>query len=260
MSEFQLIPEPPELRAARLIEAALNDKRLGEWDLSAIVKLAYRTTIPPKPPLVTSKDPYRRSNTADNEIRQDVPVDLSGLARELERRDDLVSVKKRTGERLYAATDPSMDRLAEAVRLDKSHAFYPTVETDAEDAHDEPHIFVRGQKFGGDGQANTKRQFPDTLDEAAQVRCMIGDPQLQDVLALHIADSRPAGVQMLSSERVIAWIGDVQQDGRPVSDGWRLWLYDEPTINTPLLFRDCRGANALEQAAKWLYEQWELRS
>lgn len=237
MSEFQLIPESPKLRAARLIEAALNDKRLHQADLSYIMRLARSLTATVTVAVTGGAGAGGGGN--ENQRRASDPVDLQEL---------------QNGAYARGRIDCAMDMMEKplpimsemAVRDGRNASPYPTWDPTA--------------PVTGRGQAGTKRQFPDTLDEAAQVRCMIGDPQLQDVLELHIADGRPAGAQMLSSERVIAWIGDVQQDGRPVSDGWRLWLYDEPTINTPLLFRDCRGSNALEQAAKWLYEQWELRS
>lgn len=93
-------------------------------------------------------------------------------------------------------------------------------------------------------------------------------PDIAAVLDICRQEGLPVGVQVLSKERVIAWTGDLQRDldrfRRENGGAPHFWLYwDEipaPTQGPLSVFRDCRGPNALAQAATWLLESLELRS
>lgn len=77
------------------------------------------------------------------------------------------------------------------------------------------------------------------------------ETDLEDVLDSFRLIGRPCGVQVLAINQVCCWIGDLPQEFSGAH--WRAWGGNPD----PALFHLTRGANALEDAAKWLRHQLE---
>lgn len=76
---------------------------------------------------------------------------------------------------------------------------------------------------------------PTDLDDA------LHDLRLRDV---------KCGLQVLAADHIVAWLGDIQKAVNAPT--FRAWGHD---LQFPAIFHECRGPDALEQAAKWLREE-----
>lgn len=76
------------------------------------------------------------------------------------------------------------------------------------------------------------------------------DSDLEDVLDSYRLAGKLCGLQVFAVDQVICWAGDIEA----AAPNLRLSLR-YASVPPPPLFHEARGANALEDAAKWLREQ-----
>lgn len=79
------------------------------------------------------------------------------------------------------------------------------------------------------------------------------DPEsdLEDVLDSYRLAGKLCGLQVFAVDHVVCWTGDIEDAMHPPVT-FRIRM--KPAVTFPM-FHDCHGANALEDAAKWLREQ-----
>lgn len=77
------------------------------------------------------------------------------------------------------------------------------------------------------------------------------ESDLEDVLDSYRLAGKMCGVQVFAVDHVVCWVGDIEDSMHP-QPNFRIRM--KPVVQLPI-FYDTRGANALEDAAKWLREQ-----